>query len=96
MAVSPVTGHHQAPTLGNMSTIELPDDVAAALAAAAAERGISVDELAAQALAERFGTPAETADAFAAFVGFMDSGDPDWAGTDTAVLRKAADARRSA
>ncbi len=38
-----------------VSTIELPDDVAAALAAAAAERGISVDELAAEALAERFG-----------------------------------------
>ena len=38
-----------------MSTIELPDDVAAALAAAANDRGISVDELAAETLSERFG-----------------------------------------
>ena len=38
-----------------MSIIELPDDVAAALAAAAAERGMSTDELAAEALAARFG-----------------------------------------
>lgn len=38
-----------------MATIELPDDVAAALAAVAAERGIRVDELAAEVLAERFG-----------------------------------------
>jgi len=38
-----------------MSTIELPDEVAEALAAAAAERGMTVDQLAAEALAERFG-----------------------------------------
>ncbi len=38
-----------------MSTIELPDDVAAALAAAAAQRGITADELAVEALAARFG-----------------------------------------
>ncbi len=38
-----------------MSTIELPDDVAEALATAAAERGMDADELAAEALAERFG-----------------------------------------
>ena len=38
-----------------MSAIELPDDVAAALAAAAAEGGVTVDQLAAEALAERFG-----------------------------------------
>jgi plasmid stability protein len=38
-----------------MSTIELPDDVAAALAVAAAERGVSADELAAEILAARFG-----------------------------------------
>ena len=41
--------------LGTMSTIELPDDVAAALTAAAAERGISVDELAAETISARFG-----------------------------------------
>jgi hypothetical protein len=38
-----------------MSTIELPDDVAAALAAAATERGMTVDQLAAETLAARFG-----------------------------------------
>lgn len=38
-----------------MSTIELPDDVAAALAAAAAERGVTVDELAAETISARFG-----------------------------------------
>ena len=41
--------------LGAMSTIELPDDVAAALTAAAAERGMSVDELAAETISARFG-----------------------------------------
>ena len=38
-----------------MSTIELPDDLAAALSAAAEARGITVDELAAETLAARFG-----------------------------------------
>jgi len=41
--------------LGVMSTIELPDDLAIALAAAAADRGMTVDELAEEVLAERFG-----------------------------------------
>ncbi len=48
---SPQTGS----TLGAMTVIELPDDIAAALATAAAERGMTVDELAAEVLAERFG-----------------------------------------
>jgi len=38
-----------------MSTVELPEDVAAALASAAAERGMTTDELAAEALAAQFG-----------------------------------------
>jgi plasmid stability protein len=38
-----------------MTVIELPDDLAAALAAAAAERGVSVDELAVEALTGQFG-----------------------------------------
>jgi len=42
-------------TLGPMSTIQLPDDVAAALAAAAADREVSVDELAAETISARFG-----------------------------------------
>jgi len=38
-----------------MSTIEIPDDIAAALAAAAAKRGVSVDDLAAETLGAEFG-----------------------------------------
>ena len=38
-----------------MSTVEIPDEVVAALAAAAAERGVTVDELAAETLAATFG-----------------------------------------
>lgn len=43
-----------------MSTIEIHEDVMAALAAVAAERGVSVDELAAEALAQRFGPQRRT------------------------------------
>ena len=82
-----------------MSTVELPEPVAQCLAAAAAKRGITVDELATQTIAARFGdSPSDTdaeADALTAFIGSVDTGDPDWASTDTAVLRKAADTRRS-
>ena len=38
-----------------MSTIELPDELAAALAAAAEARGVTVDELAAETLEAEFG-----------------------------------------
>ena len=38
-----------------MSTIELPEPVADCLAAAAAERGMTADELAAETIAARFG-----------------------------------------
>lgn len=38
-----------------MSTVELPDDLATALATAAAERGMTVDELVAEALSAQFG-----------------------------------------
>ncbi|MCP5065656.1 MAG: hypothetical protein GY946_03745 [bacterium] len=38
-----------------MPTIELPDDVAAALAAAAADRGMTADELAAETISARLG-----------------------------------------
>ncbi len=85
------------PTIGSVSTIELPDDVAAALAAAAAERDMTADELAAEALAGQFGpTAVEPVDALGAFIGSVETGDPDWASTDTAVLRQAAGSRRSA
>lgn len=44
-----------------MSTVHLPDDLADRLATEAARRGMTVDELAAQALADRFpaGTDSE-------------------------------------
>ena len=55
-----MTTSHTGSTLGAMSTIELPDDVAAALAAAASDRGMSVDELAAETLSARFGPKRRT------------------------------------
>ena len=75
-----------------MSTVELPDDVAAALAAAAAERGVTVAELIAELVRPEQPKPA----GLDGFLGCMDSGDPDWAGTNTKVLRKATGARRGA
>ena len=74
-----------------MTTIELPDNVAAALAAAAAERGVTVDEFAAKALAEELGLAAGSGDALGAFIGSVETGDPHWASTDTSLLRKQAD-----
>lgn len=46
-----MTASHTSSTMGFMSTIELPEDVAAALAAAAAERGVSIPELLAEFVA---------------------------------------------
>lgn len=74
-----------------MSTIELPDDVAAALTAAAAERGVTEAEL----IAELVGSDRPKPVGLDGFLGCMDSGDPEWAATDTKVLRKAGDARRT-
>ena len=94
-----MTVSHRRPTLGSMSTVELPEPVAQCLAAAAAKRGMTVDELAAETIAARFGdqnTSNTEAEALTAFIGSVDTGDPEWASTDTAVLRKAADTRRSA
>lgn len=81
-----------------MSTVDLPEAVLERLAAAAAERGVSADELAAEILAERFGPPDENSgsDVLAMFIGSAETGDADWAGTDTVELRKAVDSRRSA
>lgn len=52
-------------------------------------------------IAARFGDHSTSAsdpetDALTAFIGSVDTGDPDWASTDAAVLREAADTRRSA
>lgn len=58
-------------------TVNLPGDVAARLAAEAARRGVSVDDLAAQLLAVRLPEPAEgrmEEDALEAFIGCGASG----------------------
>lgn len=47
-----MTSSQTGPTLGVMSTIELPEDVAAALAAAAAQRGITEAELIAELVSD--------------------------------------------
>lgn len=83
-------------TLVAMSTIvHLSEHLADRLAAEAARRGVSVDELTAELLAA--GLPAgEEVDPLEAFIGSGDSGDPSWAGRDTRDLRAEAAARRAA
>jgi hypothetical protein len=77
--------------------VHLPDELAGRLAAEAARRGMSVDEVAAEALAARFPDTAGGGgrDALEAFIGSGDSGDPGWAGRDTADLRAEAATRRA-
>jgi hypothetical protein len=76
-------------------TVEVPEPLAGRLAAAAARRGVSVDRLAIEALEGVYGR-ADADDALAAFIGSVDSGDPDWASTDTQSLRAQVSARRPA
>ena len=80
-----------------MSIVHLPDELVDRLAAEAARRGISVDDLAAEALAARFPhtAPDTGGDALEAFIGSGDSGDPAWAARDSAELRKDAAGRRA-
>lgn len=80
-------------------TIEVPEPLAGRLAAEAARRGVSIDQLTAQALHEHLDTHDHSSDApgsLAAFIGSFDSGDPDWAGTDTQTLRVDTATRRPA
>lgn len=80
-------------------TVEVPEPLAGRLAAEAARRGVDPTELAVETLAGAYGPPApdnDAADAIDAFVGSFDSGDPDWASTDTAELRVQAAARHTA
>lgn len=62
-----------------MSTVHLPDELADRLATEAARRGVTVDELATEALADRF--PArpqpDERDALEAFIGCGHSGRTD-------------------
>ena len=83
-------------TWGMTVTVELPGPLAERLAAEAARRGLTVEDLAVEALEGFYGTtrPASTSDALDAFIGCFDSGDPDWASTDTHELRTQAAARR--
>ena len=69
-------------------TVQVPDELGDRLAAEAARRGTSVDELSAQLLAA--GLPDE--DTLEAFIG---SGDPTWASSDIYELRSGLAGRRA-
>ena len=71
-------------------TVEIPDSLAARLTAAVRVRGVSVDAFVAEVLAERLNPVDSPMDALAAFIGSMDSGDPEWASTGVAELRQRA------
>lgn len=80
-------------------SVDLPDPLAERLAAEAARRGLTVEDLALEAIEGRYGAPrpeqnGDGVDALEAFIGCFDSGDPEWASTDTRVLRAQATARR--
>ena len=76
-------------------TVELPGPLAERLAAEAARRGLTVEDLAVEALEGFCGKTLPTnGDALEAFIGSFDSGDPDWADTDTRDLRAQAATRR--
>lgn len=82
-------------------SVELPDPLAERLAAEAARRGLTVEELALEAIEGRYGPsrPREAtdrSDAVAAFVGCFDSGDPTWASRDIHDLRAEAAERKLA
>jgi hypothetical protein len=84
-----------------MAMVHLPDDLARRLEAEAARRGVSVDDLAVEALEGRYGKTAPTADgegagAVAAFIGCGDSGDPGWPSRAIHELRAEAAARKVA
>ena len=70
-----------------MSVTELQDDVDAALNAAADRDVVSEMEL----TSELVRSDQSKSVGVDGFLGCMDSGEPDWAGTDTNVLCKVAD-----
>jgi hypothetical protein len=79
--------------------VEVPEPLAGRLAAEAARRGVSIDQLTVEALHEHLETRTHSGDAagaLGAFIGSFDSGDPDWAGTDTHTLRVDTATRRPA
>lgn len=80
------------------TVVHLPDEIAERVAAEAARRHMSLDEVAAEALAARYPVPVSGPgyDALEAFIGSGDSGDPSWASRDTRELRREAAERRAA
>jgi hypothetical protein len=74
--------------------IKLSDRVAARVSAVAAARGVTETEVIEDLVMGAPGpTPIvldDTEDPLEAFFGCGDSGDPDWAGTDTRLLRNPA------
>jgi hypothetical protein len=81
--------------------VEVPEPLAGRLAAEAARRGVSIDQLTVEALHEHLNDhdhdhSDETPGSLGAFIGSFDSGDPDWAGTDTHTLRVDTATRRPA
>ncbi len=70
--------------------MHLPEDLAARVEAAAAQRGVSAETVVAQAVAAHL--PAQhddddDTDPLEAFIGSGDSGDPSWAARDIHQLR---------
>jgi len=77
-------------------TFDLPEGLVARLEAEASRRGTTVEQLAVSALSDRYAdarSDAGESDPLGAFVGSLDSGDPDWASTDTHVLLEQARSR---
>lgn len=68
-------------------TVELPEPLAERLAAEATRRGVTVESLAVETLEGHYGHLTPGSDSLDAFIGSFDSGDPDWASTDTHELR---------
>jgi hypothetical protein len=80
-------------------TVEVPEPLAGRLAAEAERRGLTVEELALEAIEGQYGphrVPQVTGerDAVAAFIGCVDSGDPTWASRDIHELRAEAAERK--
>lgn len=81
--------------------VEVPEPLAGRLAAEAARRGVSVHEVAVEALEGFYGSislkpDADGIDASEAFIGCADSDDPQWATRDIHELRAEAAARKIA
>lgn len=74
-------------------SVDIPDPLAERLAAEAARLGVTVEELALEAIEGRYGSSrpkrqtSDGPDALEAFIGSFDSGDPKWASRDIHELR---------